>query len=243
MRGRIGWVAGALAAGLLIGLAASAFAQGDDEQGGKPKTITVTSTATAKAAPDVAVVDIGVRSEDAESVAALEANAETMQEVLDAVKGAGVAEDDVQTLNVGLDRRVVNRGEPDEHEVFVASNTVEVKVRDLGATGMVIDAAVRAGADSVHDIRFELSDPSEVRTQALEQAIRGARLKADALALAAGTQVTGVLTITEEGFRPPVYEGYRAVAFATAEAAVTTPIVPPTDLEARVTVTVVWAIA
>ena len=236
-------LAAVLVVGLVVGFAASAMAGGDDPTEKPARTITVSSTATVETAPDVAVVDVSVRSEDPDGEQAFAQNAEDMQRVLDALKGAGIAEEDIRTLNVSLDRRTQGRGEPSERTVFVASNSVEVMVRDLDAVGTVIDAAVGAGADEVRDIRFELSDPTNVRAQALEQAVEGAREKADALAGAAGTEVTGVVTIAEEGSRIPVYREAAADFAYGAALAAPTPIVPPDALEASVTVTVVWAMA
>ena len=118
-----------------------------------------------------------------------------------------------------------------------------MKIRDLTAIGDVIDAAVGAGADSVNDIRFELESPADARTDALEQAVQGARTKADAIAGAAGTQVTAVLAVTEEGAsNPPYFSPYRLANVGFAVADYGTPIAPPDELDIRVTVTVVWSV-
>ena len=231
-----------LAVGVIGGIAVSALA-GDDTPGAiKPThTVTVTSTATIKTEPDEAVITLGVRSDDPDSARALEATSQKMTAVLAALDKTGVAREDLQTLNLNLDRRTFDRGTPNEHQVFSATNSVQVTIRDLDAVGTVIDAAVQAGADSVHDIRFQLSNPNELRADALAQAVQGARTKADALAEAAGAHVTGVVTITEEGAgNEPTYR-FNAYPAAFALGAVRDlSIVPPDTLESRVTVTVVW---
>jgi uncharacterized protein YggE len=232
----------AVAVAVVVGFAAAAFAQGDASPNAKPvRTITVGSTASVEAQPDEAVIDLGVRSESAESVAAFAQNAKAMQMVLDAVGAAGVAEKDVQTTNVSLEQRVTDRGEPSEQRVFVASNSIRVTIRDLTSVGRVIDAAVRAGVDSVNDIRFQVADPEAVRSDALTRAVTGARAKADALARAAGADVIRVVTIDERSYRPPVY---RAAIPAPALAVdVATPVVPPESLDVMVTISVIWEIA
>jgi uncharacterized protein YggE len=232
------------AAALVIGFAASAMGSDQASSTAKPsRTITVTSTATVKAKPDEALVNFGVRSEDADSAVAMAQNAKDMQAVLDALKAAGIADKDIQTLDVALDQRVENRGRPSERTVFVASNSVQVTIHALASIGHVIDAAVGAGADSVNDVRFLLSDPNTIRTDALSQAVKGARTKADALAQAAGAKVLGVVTINEEAYRAPVYHApfQQKLAFG-AVAAAPTPVVAPNSLEVSVTVTVVWEI-
>src|ERR671936_2698920 len=152
-------------------------------------------------------------------------NARDMQAVLDAVETAGVDKKDIRTLAVRLEQQTLDRGKPTERKVYVASNQIEVTIHDLSSVGSVIDAAVRAGADSVGNISFQLANPNQVRTDALKQAVRGARAKADALAEAAGTSVERVVSIDEQTYREPTYK----YAFDTALAlpgAAPTPVVP-----------------
>jgi uncharacterized protein YggE len=232
----------AVAGTLVLWLGATALAQDNPSPSAKPaRTITVESTATVQAAPDEAVVDLGVRSESPDSAAAFARNAKDMQAVLDAVKAAGVGEKDIETTNVSLEQRLANRGEPNEQQVFVATNSIRITIRDLASVGSVIDAAVAAGADAVNDIRFQLSDPNAVRHDALTRAVAGARAKADALAGAADTEVVHVVTIAEQNYRPPVYQA--ALASGALAIPAPTPIVPPSSLEVTETVSVVWEIA
>jgi uncharacterized protein YggE len=237
------WILVAAVAGsLVIWWAATALAQDNPSSGAKPvHTITVSSTATVKAAPDEAVVSLGVRSESPDSAAAFAQNARDMQAVLGAVGAAGIDERDIQTTNVSLAQRVTKHKTPNEQRVFVASNSIQVTIRDLSSVGSVIDAAVRAGADAVNDIRFQLSDPNSIRTDALTRAVTGARSKAEALATAADAQIVRVVTIDEQNYQAPVYRA----TFDQAALAVpaSTPIVPPSSLEVTETISVVWEIA
>jgi uncharacterized protein YggE len=119
--------------------------------GAKPaRTITVSSTATVKAAPDEAVVDLAVQSESSESADAFAQSTKDMQAVLDAVQAAGVEERDIQTTNVSLEQRVTNRAEPNEQQAFLASNSIRGHDPCLSSVDSVIDAAVRAGAGRSH---------------------------------------------------------------------------------------------
>ncbi|HEX9312885.1 MAG TPA: SIMPL domain-containing protein [Actinomycetota bacterium] len=232
-------VIAAVVAGLVIWFAATAMAQSGATPSAKPaRTITVSSTATVNAQPDEVVLDLGVRFESADSAAAFAQNAKDMQAVLDALKAAGITDKDVQTTNVSLEQN--NQGKPNERRVFVASNSVQVTIHDMSSVGSVIDAAVNAGADSVNDISFQLSNPNTIRTDALSQAVTGARTKAEALARAAGAEVMRVVTIDEQNFRPPVYNQSLA---ALPRAGVPTPVVPPSSLQVSVTIAVVWEIA
>jgi uncharacterized protein YggE len=62
------------------------------------------------------------------------------------------------------------------------------------------------------------------------------------MAAAAGARVTGVVSIREQGGEYP--QPYRmAWGNESMVAAALTPIVPPHEIETRVTVTVVWSLA
>ncbi len=97
-------MASVLAVGLVIGFAARAMA-GDAGTASqkRSRTVTVSSTATVKTAPDEAVVTLGVDSESSDSASAFSTNAADMRAVLDALKAAGIDEADIRTLAVTLE--------------------------------------------------------------------------------------------------------------------------------------------
>lgn len=226
----------------LVVLAIGARAMAQDSTGdGERRTITVTSSATVGSEPDQATLQIGIETQADDSADALADNDRITDDVLAALERAGIKADDVQTQSLDVYQRTVDRRTPQERTVFVADSTLAVTIRDLDSVGPVIEAAVDAGATSVRNIRFEVSDPARARTQALELAVDGARVKADAMAGAAGATVTGVERIVEEGGggRPLYDEAYRAQAF---DAAATLSVVPPDELDTDVTITVTWTI-
>jgi uncharacterized protein YggE len=244
---RTGWIALVLVVGLVVGFGANALA-GDGGSGPAsaptpPRTITVTSTASVGTAPDEAVIEFGMRSEGADSGAAYDANGTKSDAVLAALLDAGLTKDDVETQSQNVDRQTKDRGTPSERTVYVASTQISVTVHDLKAVSSVIAAAVNAGADSVHGLRFQVGDQTSARQDALAAAVRGAKRKADAIAAAAGTSVSGVVQVREESSnsRPYYYRGEALASFAVPAAAPA--IVAPQTVSTQVTVTVIWAIA
>ena len=234
------WIV-ALVIGALVLLAfgARAMAQGGDEVGGR-RTITVTSSATVGSEPDQATLDIGVQTQADESADALADNAATTDDVLGALRDAGVAADDVQTRRLDVYRRTIDRKTPRERRVYVADASLSITVRDLDSVGAVIERPSERARPPCATSGSRSQIPPSARTQALEQAVEGARTKADAMAAAGGASVTGVERMIEEGATRPVYEeaAYRAADTAGAALAV----VPPDELDPNVTVTVTWAI-
>ena len=98
--------------------------------------------------------------------------------------------------------------------------------------------------DSLGGLRYDVKDRTAAVEQALKEAMQFARLKANALATAAGRTVGMALIISEYNSRPPRTvsvagtRGGTSGGAAAADAASYVPVEPPTlDADARITVT------
>jgi uncharacterized protein len=194
----------------------------------EPSVVTTTGHGSVTAVPDQAVVTAGVNTRAATAAAALSENAEAMQKVIAALKGAGGT--DVQTQEVSLYPQTDEQGSVTG---YAAQNSVSAKAK-VAAAGGLVDAAVGAGANTVDGPNLDVSDRDALYRDALKQAVTDARAKAQALADAGGFTVGPVFSVSEQGSEPqPVFE---AAAGAKA-AAPSTPIEPGTqDVTADVTV-------
>jgi uncharacterized protein YggE len=224
--------AGVLAAAALAGVGLPEPAQSapvDSENG-----ITVTGTGTVTTVPNRAEFSFGVTSEGRTAAAALAANAAEMRRVIAALRGAGLASEDIQTQHVSLSPRYTNDGEAIVG--YTASNTVSARIRDLARTGAVVDAAVEAGANQVFGPSLTHSDRNDLYRDALRSAYANARAKAQALAAAAGISLGRAVVVVEAG--GPVPLPLAADAARVAD----TPIEPGTQ-EIQATVTVTFAVS
>lgn len=110
---------------------------------------------------------------------------------------------------------------------YRVSNTVEVTVRDLDKVGPVLDAAIGAGANSVHGVQFSLEHPEALEAKAREKAVANAKARAEALARLSGVQLAGVVKITEGasggGMPPPMPQ---MMAASARDMSFSTPIAP-----------------
>ena len=240
---RIGYMVAGVVLGAIVALQVPSLAQdtGSSDNTSSKRTVTVNGMATIKAAPDEAVISLGVQTEAATAQGALTQNAERMMAVLQALVAQGIGKDDVATSYVSLYPTYGNNGM--EITGYQAANQIDVTVRDMGDVGPVIDASVEAGANLTNGISFRLSDQSHGVNEALQAAVADARSKAETLAAAGDAQLGQVITIVEGSSPssvPPIY--YERDAMAVAEGAVSTPIQPPT-LETQVSVSVTWELA
>jgi uncharacterized protein YggE len=167
------------------------------------RIVSVTGEATVNAAPDSAVIRMGVSTQAATAREASSANAQKMTALFAALKDAGIAEKDIQTAWLSLQPQY-ETGRPGAPRVvgFQASNQLNVKVRDVKALPSLLDRAISAGATDVSGTEFVVSDQSKLLDQAREQAIADARRKAELYVKAAGGRVGQVIAIAEDNAAP-----------------------------------------
>ena len=162
--------------------------------------LSVSAEASAKRVPDVATISTGVVTQAADANAAMRANAVQMDKVMAAIRAAGIGERDVQTSGINLNpqyKYVENA--PPSIVGYQASNTVNVKVRDLSKLGKVLDAFVANGANQINGPSFEVDKPDEAYDEARLAALKKAQARADTYASALGLKVRRIVSISEGG--------------------------------------------
>ncbi|HYS88567.1 MAG TPA: SIMPL domain-containing protein, partial [Bradyrhizobium sp.] len=202
-----------------------------------PAAISVTGEATVSVPPDLAEINGGVTSEAKTAREASEANNAAMGKVLQALKGAGIEEKDIQTARLSLQpQSAPNRSGPSAIAGYRASNRVTIRAHDVTKVAGVIDTLVGAGANEIGGIHFVVSQASKLLDEARERAVADARRKAEIYAKAAGVTLGAPLGISEEGNSAPA--PYRRMAAGMAASA---PVAQGEETLA-VTVSVSWAI-
>ena len=162
--------------------------------------LSVSAEASAHRVPDVATLSTGVVTQAADANAAMRTNAQQMDKVMAAIRAAGIAERDVQTSGINLNpqyKYVENA--PPSIVGYQASNTVNVKVRDLSKLGKVLDAFVEQGANQINGPNFEVDKPDEAYDEARVAATRKAQARAQTYADALGLKVRRIISIGEGG--------------------------------------------
>jgi uncharacterized protein len=169
----------------------------------QPRTIRVGGEGRASAAPDVAIVTIGVDA-IGKSLARTRADADArMREVVAAAKAAGIDPKDVQTTRYDVQiERPWKDGQPGPITGYHVSNHARLKVRDLTKLGTLLDSTATAGSNAIQGLAFQKEDTTAEESRALAQAVKVARAKAEALAKAAGVGLGDVVSIGESVSHP-----------------------------------------
>lgn len=203
---------------LLCCAGAGGSALADDDG---PAYIAVTGEAAANMLPDIALLDLTVMREAPTAREALDANTAAMNEVIAAMRDAGVDDKDLQTSNFSIQPRY-SRPQPREEDAprlvaYAVRNSLAVRVRELDKLGGILDAAVTLGVNEGGGVRFENADPSSALEVARALAVKDALAKAEGIAAAAGVELGGILSI-QEGYSRPQPQPMMAARSALAEA-------------------------
>lgn len=216
------------------GMSAESFAAAG--AAGSAAGITVVGTGSVTATPDTASWSFGVQTSADTASAALSANSEAMEQVVAALRDAGIARDDLQTEQVSVWPRTSDDGLTIVG--YDASNTVRATIRDLDRAGATVDAAVAAGANQVYGPSLTVSDADAQYRAAVDAAFDDARARAEAIAEKAGLTLGAPVAIVEGGGGMPVPYYERGVA----EAAAADVAVEPGTQDVGASLTVTFAI-
>ena len=106
---------------------------------------------------------------------------------------------------------------------YEVTNSLTVKIRNINEVGLVIDTALRSGANRISQLEFKLDNEEIYQNQALQLAFQNANSKVQAIAVSLQLPyMPQPIEIVEESAGRPIL--YRTVAMT--EQAVRTPIEP-----------------
>lgn len=193
--------------------------------------ISVSGTAKANVAPDLAILNLGVLRHAKTAREALDANNAAMKEVLAAMKKAGIEDRDLQTSNFSIRPRY-NHHRPKKGEIqkpptivgYNVSNNLTVRVRDLSKVGDVLDVSVTLGVNNGGNINFTNEDPKAAISIARGKAMKDALTKATILTNAAGVKLGAIISINENFSAPRPIRMARGKMMAEAMVADSVPI-------------------
>ncbi len=205
------WRTGRLAGALMLvavafgATAGQSWADSDasSHRGAAQRVITVSGTGQVAGAPDMAIINLGVETQAKTAREALSQNSTALAQVVQRLKGSGIADRDLQTSNFNImpEFKRYPRGETGPQVIigYTVSNMLTVRVRDLDTLGPILDAAVSDGANRFRNLSFTFSEPEPLAMEAKRRAVRNARALAELYAEEAGVTLGPVLRIREGG--------------------------------------------
>ena len=212
---------------------------------GRPvNNISVSATGKINVKPDIATFNVGYQI-DRSTLTAVQTEMTNKSNALSTViKALGVDENDIQTVGFSVNPQTKydetsNTYVPDG---FKGVLVISVKVREIGKTGQIIDAAIDAGANTVNNIEYSIDNLEVVKQQARRLAAENAKVKADALAAGSGVTVGTLISISENS-STPYYINYSTASMDKISGSnPSTPTVNTGSLDIEVSISAVYAI-
>lgn len=201
--------------------------------------ITVTGEGMVAAAPDMAIISVGVVKTAPTARQALDDANKALSDAIAGLKAKGIEPKDLQTSGFSVSPQFDysgKNGTAPKLTGYQVSNMLTVRVRDLSALGKVLDDAVTDGINSGGSLSFTNSKLKDLVAQARNAAVSDAIAKARALTEAAGVSTGDILSISEDAQTPPPVPMVR-MAMAK-EAADSVPVeAGESEYHARITMT------
>lgn len=161
-------------------------------------SVSVSYTAEKEVSPDTVEVSIAVRSEDKKSMqTAVKENKEVSDKVYEYLKGAINSQngDYIKTSNYSASPSYIYNNGKRSLDKYIVSNNIIVHTKSLDKISEMIDKSLALGATTVDSLNFSLSEKDAQCAELLTEATKQARKRADIIAAAAGTSVSGIKNI------------------------------------------------
>lgn len=204
----------------------------------KETTFQVTGEGSVLAKPDVAQISFSAQIEAA-TVNDLQSRAnEIINRATAQLKKLGLKDEEIKTTNYNLTPKYRYDSGRQTLDGYLASITLQIKVKDFAKLNEAVDAAVAAGINQVGNLTFAVEDKERYVNQARAKAVQEAQRKAQSLAGAAGMKLGRITNITENSTTPPPI--YLRPAELGAPAAGQQTQIQPGENEIRVSVTLFY---
>lgn len=152
--------------------------------------------------PDEASITVGTQAKASTATQAVAANKTKTEKLLAAIRAAGIRERDIQTQGIQLqpDYRWDNEPGGRGHQTlvgYIASNSVQIKTRDIDKLTSLLDSLTTAGADTVYGPNFGISDSAPLRKEARIRAMARGQEEATEFARNNGYTKVRLLSVEE----------------------------------------------
>ncbi|PIS16605.1 MAG: hypothetical protein COT61_03015 [Candidatus Portnoybacteria bacterium CG09_land_8_20_14_0_10_44_13] len=160
-------------------------------------TITVSGQGKVLAKPDIGRVDLSVLAEAKTVADAVSENNQKMNKIVQAMKKAGISEDDLKTTVYNINPKYQYTSGKSSITGYEVLQTLAVKIRDLDKSSEILDAAATAGANQIGSLSFTIDDPDKVKEEATAKAIANAKEKAGTMAQSLGINLGRLVGFNE----------------------------------------------
>jgi len=171
----------------------------------KMRVISVEGKSKFEVTPDFAELQIEVVTSSEDLTEAQRENAERMNQVISALLALNIDRNDIQTAFFNVSPRYDYVEGKQVFRGYEVTNAITVKIEEINEVGMVIDTAIKNGANRISQLEFKLENDALYYQKALQLALQNAHEKANAITSSLRLSYMPVpIEITEETSGGPI---------------------------------------
>lgn len=170
------------------------------------RTINVNGDGEVNAVPDVAYVSLGVTTEKSNVAEAQKNNSAAINNVIEAIKKAGVESENIKTSNYTISPKYNYEDKTGNGTLvgYTITSTLSITVKNINSVGNIIDTAIANGANDSNGITFGVSDYQKYYNAALKNAILNAQVKGQTVADSINVKLSTPVKIIENSSSSPI---------------------------------------
>jgi uncharacterized protein YggE len=168
------------------------------------RQVTVVGAGHVQGTPDTLTASVSIVATAADVTTAMNQSSSRTQAVIDALaNNAKVDRKDISTSSVSLQPQYG----PDSSTItgYRASNSITVKIRDLGSASRTLALIVSTGGDAtrINSVNYSIDDDSKLVKDARARAFGDAKARAEQYAQLSGLKLGDVMSISESSAATP----------------------------------------
>lgn len=161
-------------------------------------TVAFSGEGRVTAKPDVALVNLSIVTESANSKSAQDENSRKSKAITDFVKSQGIDERDIRTTGYNIyPQYTYPQFSKPQISGYQVNQSMEVKIRDMEKVSSILDGVVTAGANQVNQLSYTIDNPERLKAEAREKAIKDAKKKAEELEGQVGIRLGKIINFYE----------------------------------------------
>lgn len=183
---------------LLSGCDATASPVLSNNDDSASRQVTVVGTGEVLGTPDTLTIDASMEVVAADAAGALNQTSQLQRGVIDALVDSGIDRKDINTSQVSVQPQYAG-GDGSNISGYRATNTIDIKVRELNAAPQVFGIIAGRGGNAtrINNVTLAIEDDSQLVREARARAFNDAKSRAEQYALLADLELGKVISISE----------------------------------------------
>lgn len=168
-------------------------------------SVQVSGEAFVAIVPDYATISLGAETKHSNAETSKKQNDEIIKKALQILKKAGIADKNIQTQRINLNKQ---RDYETKEDFFVTNQTLVIELHQLDKYDKIMTDLMAAGINVIHGIEFKSTQTAIYETEVRQKAVKDALKKANDYASALNQQVGKAIHISDQPtqiIRPMLY--------------------------------------